>query len=209
VFIIGDDVLLHLCQCPRCEIGVISDIQNIAKAFKGDINIIFYYAGHGIPDEATGDGYLLPTDADGMNIKACYSLSQLYKELGALQVKSVTTFLDACFSGAQRGDGMILAARSAAIKHREQHPLGNAVVFTAATDKQTAYPYEEKGHGLFTYFLLKKLHDTKGSCTLGELGEYVCDEVQKQAVVGNGKQQTPTVLTSSGMADSWQDRKLK
>jgi hypothetical protein len=190
-------------------IGAVSDIQKIAKAFKGDINVIFYYAGHGIPDEATGDGYLLPIDADGRNMRVCYPLSQLYKELGDMQAKSVTCFMDACFSGAQRGNGMIVAARGVAIKAKADNPAGNAVVFTAATDKQTAYPYEEKGHGMFTYYLLKKLRDTKGDCTLGELGSYVCDEVAKQAIVTNGKEQTPVVLTSQGVQDNWKNWKLR
>ena len=190
-------------------IGAVSDIQKIAKAFKGDINVIFYYAGHGIPDEATGDGYLLPIDADGLNIEVCYSLNKLYKQLGEMQAKSVTCFMDACFSGAQRGSGMVVAARGVAIKAKNDHPSGNTVVFTAATDKQTAYPYEEKGHGMFTYYLLKKLCDTKGDCTLGELGSYICDEVAKQAVVTNGKEQTPVVLTSAGVTDSWRTMKLK
>ena len=190
-------------------IGAVSDIQKIAKAFKGNISVIFYYAGHGIPDEATGDGYLLPIDADGLNIEVCYPLNKLYKQLGEMQARSVTCFMDACFSGAQRGNGMVVAARGVAIKAKSDHPTGNTVVFTAATDKQTAYPYEEKGHGLFTYYLLKKLRETKGDCTLGELGNYVCDEVAKQAVVTNGKEQTPVVLTSVGVSDNWKNLKLR
>lgn len=190
-------------------IGAVSDIQKIARAFKGDINVIFYYAGHGIPDEATGDGYLLPIDADGMNMRVCYPLSQLYKDLASMQARSVTCFMDACFSGAQRGSGMVVAARGVTIKAKNDHPTGNTVVFTAATDKQTAYPYEEKGHGMFTYYLLKKLRDTKGDCTLGELGTYICDEVAKQAVVTNGKEQTPVVLTSVGVNENWRTMKLK
>jgi len=190
-------------------IGAVSDIQKIANAFKGDISVIFYYAGHGIPDEATGDGYLLPIDADGLNMRVCYPLSQLYKELGEMNVRSVTCFMDACFSGAQRGNGMVVAARGVAIKAKTDRPTGNTVVFTAATDKQTAYPYEEKGHGMFTYYLLKKLRETKGDCTLGELGTYISDEVAKQAIVTNGKEQTPVVLTSVGAADSWKTMKLK
>jgi hypothetical protein len=62
---------------------------------------------------------------------------------------------------------------------------------------------------MFTYYLLKKLRETKGDCTLGELGTYICDEVAKQAVVTNGKEQTPVVLTSGGVADSWRTMKLK
>jgi len=190
-------------------IGVVTDMQKIAKAFKGNINIIFYYAGHGIPDEATGDSYLLPIDADGINMRVCYPINQLYKELGELNVKNIVCFMDCCFSGAERGDGMVVAARGVAIKAKSNKPSGNTIVFTAATDKQTAFPYKEKGHGLFTYYLLKKLHDSRGDCTLGELEVYLYDEVAKQAVVTNGKEQTPVVLMSANIAEKWREIKLK
>lgn len=190
-------------------IGAISDIQKIAKAYKGDINVVFYYAGHGIPNEATGDAYLLPIDADGIHTEVCYPLNRLYKELGELNAKSVTAFMDACFSGSQRGNGMVVAARGVAIKAKNERPMGKTVVFTAATDKQTAFPFKEKQHGMFTYYLLKKIRESKGNCTLGELGSYVCDEVAKQAIVTNGKEQTPVVLTSAGVTEEWKNMKLK
>lgn len=190
-------------------IGAMNDLQKIAKAFKGDINVVFYYAGHGIPNETTGDAYLLPVDADGMNTEVCYSLSRLYKELGELGVRRTIVFMDACFSGAERGNGMVVAARGVVIKPKTNQPTGNTIVFSAATGKQAAYPYEEKGHGLFTYYLLKKLHDTKGDVTLGELGSYICDEAAKQAVLNKGKEQTPMVLTPMGMGEEWKNWKLR
>ena len=190
-------------------IGIVSDMQKIAKVYKGEVRMLFYYAGHGIPDEDSNDGYLLPIDADGMRTEVCYSLNRLYRELGELQAKSVVTFVDACFSGANRGNGMVVNARGIAIKVRNERPTGKTIVFTATSDKQTAYPYEEKGHGLFTYYLLKKLHDTKGMCSLGELGDYICSEVGKQAVVNNGKEQSPTVNASAELGEEWKSLKLK
>ena len=65
--------------------------------------------------------------------------------------------MDACFSGAQRGEGMLISARGIALKTKQEIPQGNLIVFSAASDDQTAFPYKEKGHGLFTYYLLKKL----------------------------------------------------
>lgn len=187
----------------------ISDIKNIAKAYNGDINIIFYYAGHGIPDETTRDAFLLPVDANGQQTEACFPLSRLYRELGELGTKNVTVFLDACFSGTQRGDGMLASARGVFVVPRIENLQGNIVVFSAATGEETAYPYEEKGHGLFTYFLLKKLHDTKGNCTLGELSEYIQTNVCRQSVVVNRKSQTPTIVPSQALMNSWRTMKLK
>lgn len=186
-----------------------NNISAIATAYKGDLNVIFYYAGHGVPNESTGDAYLLPVDASGRQTEACYPLDRLYGELGGMQARSVVAFIDACFSGSERGNGMLASARGVAIKAKDAQACGNMVVFSAATGDQTAYPYNEKGHGMFTYFLLKKLQETKGEATLGEIGSYVSEQVARQSVVVNSKSQTPTVMPSATMADNWQTFKLK
>lgn len=187
----------------------IADIKRIAEAYKGNLSVIFYYAGHGIPNESTKDAYLLPVDADGLQTEACYPLSRLYMELGSLGAKNVIVFMDACFSGSQRGDGMLASARGVALKAKSETPQGNMVVFSAASGDETAYPYQEKGHGLFTYYLLKKLQESKGNCTLGDLGEYIQTNVTQQSVVINRKSQTPTVNASSSLGESWKKMKLK
>lgn len=190
-------------------LSAVNDIKKIAEAYQSEINVIIYYAGHGVPNEATKDAYLLPADADGRQTEVCYPVSRLYKELGEMGAKTVVVFMDACFSGAQRGEGMLASARGVAIKAKANNPEGNMVVFSAATGDETAYPYKEKGHGLFTYFLLKKLQESKGDCTLGELSEYIQTNVRQQSVVVNRKSQTPTIVPSSSMVNSWKDIKLK
>ena len=149
-------------------------------------------------------------DADGTQTDVCYSLNKLYGELSALNAKSVVVFLDACFSGATGDGGNILAsARGVALKAKKEDPRGNMVVFSAASDDETAFPYKEKGHGLFTYYLLKKLQETKGNVTLKDLGSYITDKVKQQSVVVNHKVQTPTVSPSAAIVDHWQDMKLR
>lgn len=187
----------------------IKDITSISAAYKGDINVIFYYVGHGIPNESSGEAFLLPVDTDGTQAEVCYSVSRLYSELGKMSANRITVFMDACFSGAQRGEGMLVEARGVAIKAKSATPQGNMVVFSAASGDETAYPYKEKGHGMFTYFLLKKLNETKGNVTLGELGNYITTQVKQQSVVVNRKSQTPTVVPSSAMNADWQNWKLK
>nr|MBP7471916.1 caspase family protein [Prevotella sp.] len=191
-------------------IHAMQDIRNIASAYNNDINVIFYYAGHGIPNEATKDAYLLPVDADGTQTEVCYSLNKLYRELSSLNAKSVVVFLDACFSGATSEGGNILAsARGVALKAKKEDPRGNMVVFSAASDDETAFPYKEKGHGLFTYFLLKKLQESKGNVTLKDLSSYISDKVKQQSIVVNRKAQTPTVSPSAAVIDRWQEMKLR
>ena len=189
-------------------LSALDDIKGIANAYHGNLDIIFYYAGHGIPSETDKSAYLLPVDADGVRTEVCLSTKRLYQTLGELNAKNVVVFMDACFSGAQRGEGMLASARGVALKVKADMPQGNTIVFSAATGEETAFPYKEKGHGMFTYFLLKKLQESKGEATLGELGDYVSDEVAKQSIVINHKSQTPTVISSDRM-QNWKEIKLK
>ena len=170
---------------------------------------IFYYAGHGIPDEANKTAFLLPVDGAGNDPESAYSLEKLYKELGKMPAQRVTVFLDACFSGAKREGGMLASARGVAIKVKQAAPQGKMVVFTAAQGDETAYPYKDGQHGMFTYFLLKKLRESKGDITLGELGDYLTMEVKRQSFVENGKQQTPSVLPSIAFTNTWRKAMLK
>ena len=181
----------------------------VASAYEGEAKLIIYYAGHGIPNEKDGAGYLLPVDVAGNDVSAAYSLANLYSALAELNVRDVTLFMDACFSGSLRGEGMLASARGVAIKAKAEAPKGKMVVFTAAQGDETAWPYAEKGHGLFTYYLLKKLKETKGDVDYGTLESYIRKEVMRKAAVVNNKSQTPTVSYSPQMSDSWSNLKLK
>lgn len=72
-------------------------LESIAKAYDGDASLIFYYAGHGIPDEGTRDAYLLPVDGSGSNVKTGYKLSELYSSLSKFPTRQTVVLLDACF----------------------------------------------------------------------------------------------------------------
>jgi hypothetical protein len=187
----------------------VNRLKNIISAYNGTAKVIFYYAGHGIPDEAQKTAYLLPVDGYGTDVTTGYKLDDLYATLGNLPTKSVTVLLDACFSGAKREGDMLASARGIAIKVKAGSPQGNMVVFSAATGDQTAYPYKEQGHGMFTYFLLKKLQDTQGNVTYSDLSNYISTEVSRKSIVINGKSQTPTVVPSLQVNDSWQTWTMK
>ena len=183
-------------------------LQNICEVFE-DAHVIFYYAGHGIPDESSRTAYLLPVDGVGTDVTTGYKLDNLYAALGSLPVENVTVFMDACFSGSKREEGMLASARGVAIKAKSGQPQGKMVVFSAAQGDETAYPNNEEHHGMFTFYLLKKLQDTKGDVTLQELGEYIVKQVSQQSILLNGKSQTPCVTPSSAVGGEWREWKLK
>lgn len=190
-------------------IGELDWLKQVCDAFGGEANVIFYYAGHGIPDEASGSAYLLPTDGNSRILRTCFSINELYETLGKMPAKQVTVLMDACFSGAKRDGNMLASARGVAIKAKAGAPKGNMIVLSAAQGDETAYKYEDAKHGLFTYFLLKKLKETKGNVTMGELSQYIQDQVKRYSIVENGKSQTPSTMASQVLGDSWKGMRLR
>lgn len=184
-------------------------MDNMASVTDGRAKMVLYYAGHGIPNETDNSAYLIPVDGFPKDVTTCFKLSDIYARLGKMPVESVTVFLDACFSGVRRGDGAaLIASRGVAVKAKKESLAGKLVVFSAASDDETAFAYQEKGHGMFTYFLLKKLQETKGKVTLGELSKYISSNVMKNSMLENDKLQTPTVSTSSSLTNKWESINL-
>ena len=182
-------------------------LSKVGEAYGGDARLMFYYAGHGIPDESSKEAYILPVDGYGSNVATGYKLSELYDQLSAIPSSSTLVFLDACFSGANRDDQMLASVRGIAVRVKKEVPQGNLVIFSAAQGDETALPYNEQGHGMFTYFLLKKLQETGGNVSLGDLSDYVTDQVRKMSVVTKSKPQTPIVSAGVSISD-WRSIKL-
>jgi hypothetical protein len=182
-------------------------VSKLASKMGADAEVIFYYAGHGLPDEITKTPYLIPVDVSGTNLSAAIKLSDIYKKLGESGSRKVTVFLDACFSGGGRESGL-LAARSVKIKPKEESISGNMVVFTASSGEQSALPYNEKQHGMFTYFLLKKLQDSGGNVSYPELGDYISKNVSIESLRINNKEQDPVINISPVVESTWKNWKI-
>lgn len=175
------------------------------QQFDKEANLIFYYSGHGLPNEQDKTAYLLPSDGSPKELQTCISLKSLYDRLGKIQSSHICVLLDACFSGTNRDNGeAILAARSI-VRVKEETASGNMVILTAASADETAFALKDAHHGLFTYHLLKQLKTKKGKVKLGELYQSIKSEVTKSSVLENDKLQTPSVVYSPNMATIWKD----
>ncbi len=182
-----------------------------------DKNIIFYYAGHGLPIDkknATGDdskdACLVMVDAENEQSECVYPINDLLAQLGDTKSPKVTVFLDACFSGRTRGSGMVAeGARSVAIRASDTTPKkGNIVVMSASSGTEAAWPHQKQSHGLFTYFLLKRLQETDGNTSLGDLADYIKKNVEELSAE-QGRTQTPSVICSEAVASKWRSWTLK
>lgn len=197
---------------PNATYGMLAgDISWLEQALNDSegANAIVYYCGHGIPNEKTGDAYLVPVDGNGTNTITCYSLNTLYTTLANTKASNVTYFMDACFTGANKEGSMLVAARGVAREAKKEILQGNSVVFSASSGDETAMTYKEKAHGMFTYFLLKKLQETKGNVSYSELAEYISNNVKKESLLINNKPQTPVIATSPSAVSTWKGMKLK
>lgn len=184
-------------------------MKQIANVYKEEAAFIIYYAGHGIPDEDSRNAYLMPVDGFVNDLSTCLSLSDFYDTVGKLPVKRNIIFLDACFSGSTRNNDMLTSARGVVISPKESKPSGNTLVISSSSGNETSYSYDDKKHGLFTYFLLKKIKETSGNLSIGSLVDYIKDNVSKKSIVVNGKSQTPTVNISQNIDPEWRQWQLK
>ncbi len=162
----------------------------------GETEVYFYYAGHGAPDIKQNKAYLIPYDGDpNYASQTGIKLDDIYSRLNALDAKSVTVFWDACFSGANRNNEMLLADARPVFIEVEEDVAGGITVFSAASARQISSAWPEKKHGLFSYFLMKGLQgeaDTNKDkqITIGELGKYLDANISEMAGMLD-REQTP------------------
>ena len=186
------------------EIDLVSQVVQL----EGDkAELIVYYAGHGYPDEVSRVPYLIPVDISASNLSSGIKLDDLYKKLTKTNASKITIFLDACFTGGSRISGLV-ASRGVKVKPKQGELNGNIVIFSASSEEQSSLPYHNEGHGIFTYFLLKKFQETKGNVSLGDLSEYLEKEVAIQSLKVNRQPQNPTVNTSQKVVNNWRNWKF-
>jgi uncharacterized caspase-like protein len=176
--------------------------------------VFVYYGGHGAPDPETNQSFLVPYDGDPSFLETtAYGLKRLYQVLKELPAKQVTVVLDSCFSGT--GGRSVIAKGARPMLMTVDSPVvssENLTVFTAAAGNQISSAYQEKRHGLFTYFFLKGLQgeadlNTDGVISLRELDGYVRNQVQTVARRKN-VDQTPQILPALDVMGVRADREL-
>ena len=183
-------------------------------------NFIFYYSGHGMPDEKTNDPYIMPVDISGYTVNQAISLNNLLKDFSNAEYNSCTLFIDACFSGVSRSPEPLIKVKGVGkwkVKKKtstrsffdfdltttsknkntdfvNQNIGEKMILFSSSSGDETSLTDEKKQHGLFTFHLLKKLNETKGDVSTSELFKYVKNKVGVESIMNFNKQQTPEIL---------------
>lgn len=185
--------------------NVLQALLEFFRPASPDDQLIFFLAGHGMVDPATGTWHALPTEAEAKNITGTGLeqhdlLSRL--DLPGRPHNRLLVLMDTCHAGAL-GDALTSqTGRGGALVDTDVRPLrdqdvanrgGLWAVLSAGTarDKAQEGPTYRlvsegdsvPGHGLFTFAVLKALatpaadRDQNGTVTLTEFLQYVTREV--------------------------------
>jgi hypothetical protein len=174
----------------------------LPKNVKEDSQVVFYFSGHGAPDPASKQAYLVPWDGDPKFLEnTAYPIAQLYKSLAALKVQKVLVALDSCFSGAGGRSVIARGTRPLVMKIDTSIPeeAGSLAVLSASAGDQITGADDSQGHGLFTYYLLRALNGTDGKISVKDAYASLVPKVEDAARRQN-REQTPQFVPGSGAA---------
>ena len=167
----------------------------------GASNVFVYYSGHGVPDLASGEPFLLPADGDPNLADSGYRLDTLYRNLELVKHKigedrEVIVMVDACFTG-ETGRGESLLAVSAPGFTPALPQTGDGVVRLVATSGASPANWDEEAQlGLFTSrFLMGAagLADDDGPVDWDRLSDWLVDSVSTEALRETGRRQIPEI----------------
>jgi|GEM_PF-3238860 len=194
--LLGIDSTNVLCEVDQTYMQMLDLIERFIRFFGTDFDeLVFYYAGHGLPLTGSNSPSLLPVDDTRRGIP----LQDIYKQFAGLNATRITVFMDACFSGKGRGGQLLAGTRRVGIKPKPAELYGNMVVFSATGEDQVANPYKEQNHGLFTYFLLKKMKESSGKVSYNDLILFLRQEVRYKSIDSNF--QLPEVICSPNIKE--------
>ena len=166
-------------------------------------DVFVFYSGHGVPGMNDGRQYLLPVDGEPEAAEIHgYPAELLYRNLAKLEARSVTVFLDACFSGESPRGTLIRNASGIRVVPREVPDLPITVVSATRKDQVASWDKEAK-HGLFTKHVLDALYgaadgkrygNADNRITLSEIKLYLDREMTYSARRLFGRDQQAMVI---------------
>lgn len=162
--------------------------------------VLFYFAGHGVPDpNRLNDLYLMAHESLPNNVAGTGILMRHVREaIADIPARDVLILSDACHSagiGATKGSrNLTVNPINQVFLEKMRHSSGGLAILTASESSQASLESSKSRHGVFTHHLLEGLQgkadtDHDRIVTLGEVIEFVRDNVKKET----GGNQIPAV----------------
>jgi len=186
--------------------GILTAFQNWLplKVRKGKTDVYVFYSGHGLPSADGKSLFFLPVGANKDFVaKTAISQQEIVAGLKGSQPKSVTMFIDSCYSGQIRtGETLLASARPVVMKVDQIAYPPDFTVFTASASDQIASSSPDLKHGIFSYYLMKGLEgeadeNKDGTITIGKLQSYLAERVPRFAMTMSRKQEPQLVGDSA------------
>ena len=181
------------------DIEMLNAFQNWLplKVNKGKTDVYVFYSGHGYPSQDGKSLYFLPFNVDKQYLdRTSVKQKEIVSALQRAQAKSVTMFIDACYSGQTRnGEVLVAGIKPVFITAEERAYPPEFTVITASAADQFSSASQDLKHGIFSFYLMKALEgdadeNNDGRLTSGELQRYLSDMVGRQAMGLNRTQNT-------------------
>ena len=181
------------------DIEMLNAFQNWLplKVNKGKTDVYVFYSGHGYPSQDGSSLYFLPFNVDKQYLdRTSVKQKEVVSALQKVQAKSVTMFIDACYSGQTRGGEVLIAGlKPIALKADEKAYPAEFTVITASAADQFSSASQDLKHGIFSFYLMKGMEgdadlNKDGKITSGELQQYLSEMVGRQAMGLNRTQNT-------------------
>lgn len=169
---------------------IFSALSTLEKNLNWDDNLLVFYAGHGIFQENSQQGYWLPSDATKDNRADWISNSDIRDYIRSIKTKHTLLIADACFSGS------IFQSRNAFVDVAPDIKL--AYKTTSRKAMTSGYVQEVPDKSVFIEYLIKRLDENQD--------RYLTSEILftrfKSAVTNNSyNNQTPVYGTIQNAGD--------
>jgi hypothetical protein len=193
---------------PKDRIKILTDADADQAAFlktfrnwlplqvnKDKTEVFVFYSGHGLPSQDGKSLYLLPYGVDhDLLDETAVDQRKIVAAIQATKPKSVTMFIDSCYSGlSKNGDTLLAGAKPVSLKNSDIGYPPEFTVMTASSPDQISSSSPDLQHGIFSFYLMKGMEgdadiDKDGKITFGEMQRYLLENVQLQAMSLNRKQ---------------------
>ena len=198
-------------QMEPTNINIVKRLSILAQQIKSSDTLVFYFSGHCIVNDS--DSFLLAANSDTTTQDTLemsgVSLDRVSKILSSVKAHQLLTVIDACRyspEASRSGEDSVLTDEfSKGFKIRrnssDSQPRVSATLYACSIGER-AYEWSEKGHGVFSYYLLKGMNggvaDSQGQVTVTDLAEYTQSKVMDWAKTYRNKRQMPWLSLQGG-----------
>ncbi|MGI0486440.1 caspase family protein [Pantanalinema rosaneae CENA516] len=190
-------VCLHDQQTDQADLPTRDNVEDalvrLCQTVREDDLLFVHFACHGKLVDRTP--FLITQDTRyHLLAKRALSVAEVEDYMRNSQAKQLVLSLDACHTGVEVGRDVT----DPEFLHNVYDLATGFALIAASTSQQKAQEWQEKQHGVYTYYLMEGLRgaadrSNKALVTVRDVQEYVTDRLRHWAIQSGGLIQEPTV----------------